>query len=154
VDVKPLLVPISKRSVLGAVEILLLHAIPEGQIHSTSDFGAALGPFLPQAELISKEVKMGLDSPIGLTQVDENRNKEDRVGMQIANPNLVIQTKTLKERMDWNPKTLLEEIFKNNYLTKLGIGVVVAACWPPSCKLPVVKHAQADEVVDGRFGGF
>jgi hypothetical protein len=73
--------------------------------------------------------------------------------MQIANPNLVIQTKTLKEDMDWNPKTSLEEIFEDNYLTRLGIGVAVAARWPPSCKLPVVKHAQPDEVVDGRFGG-
>jgi hypothetical protein len=40
---------------------------------------------------------MGLDSPIRLTQVDENRNKENRVGMQIADPNLVIQTETLEE---------------------------------------------------------
>jgi hypothetical protein len=35
---------------------------------------------------------MGLDSPIRLTKVDKDRNKEDQVGMQIANPNLVIQT--------------------------------------------------------------
>jgi hypothetical protein len=42
--------------------------------------------------------------------------------MQIANPNLVIQTKPLEERMDRNPKTLLEKIFEDNYLTKLGIG--------------------------------
>jgi hypothetical protein len=55
--------------------------------------------------------------------------------------------------MDRNPKTPLEEIFEDNYLTRLAIGVAVAACWPPSCKLPVVKHAQPDEVVDGRFGG-
>jgi hypothetical protein len=55
--------------------------------------------------------------------------------------------------MDWNPKTLIEEIFKNNYLTRLGIGVAIAARWPQSCKFPVVKHDQANEVVDGRFGG-
>jgi hypothetical protein len=61
--------------------------------------------------------------------------------MQIANPNLVIQTETLEERMDRNPKTPLEEIFKDNYLTMLGIGVAIAARWPPSSKLPVVKHA-------------
>jgi hypothetical protein len=77
---------------------------------------------------------MGLDSPIHLTQVDENRNKEDRVGMQIANLNLVIQTKPLKERMDWNPKTPLEEIFEDNYLTRLGIGVAVAAHHPASSR--------------------
>jgi hypothetical protein len=69
--------------------------------------------------------------------------------MHIANPNLIIQTKTLKERMDWNPKTPLEEIFKDNYLTRLGIGVAIAAHWLPSSKLPIVKHAQANEVIDG-----
>jgi hypothetical protein len=51
-----------------------------------------LVPLLPQAKQISKEVEMGLDSPIRLTQVDKDRNKEDRVRMQIANPNLIIQT--------------------------------------------------------------
>jgi hypothetical protein len=61
--------------------------------------------------------------------------------MQIANPNLVIQTETLEERMDRNPKTPLEEIFKDNYLTMLGIGVAITARCPPSSKLPVVKHA-------------
>jgi hypothetical protein len=85
--------------------------------------------------------------------VDKNKNKENRVGMQIANPNLVIQTETLEEWMHRNPKTSLEEIFKDNYLTRLGIGVAVTARWPPSSKLLVVKHAQADEVIDGRFGG-
>jgi hypothetical protein len=51
--------------------------------------------------------------------------------------------------MDRNPKTPLEKIFKDEYLTRLGIGVAVAARWPPSSKLLVVKHPQADEVVDG-----
>jgi hypothetical protein len=60
--------------------------------------------------------------------------------MQIANPNLVIQTKTLKEGMDWNPKTPLEEIFEDNYLTRLRIGVAIATHWPPSGKLLVVEH--------------
>jgi hypothetical protein len=67
-NVKSLLVPISKRGVLGAVKVLLLHPIPEGQVHSTGDFGAALRPLRPQAKQISKEVRMGLDSPIRLTK--------------------------------------------------------------------------------------
>jgi hypothetical protein len=84
---------------------------------------------------------MGLDSPICLTQVDKNRNKENRVGMQIADPNLVVHTETLEEWMDRNPETPLEEIFKDNYLTRLGTGVAVATRWPPSSKLLVVQHA-------------
>jgi hypothetical protein len=82
---------------------------------------------------------MGLDYfPIRLAQVDENRNKENRVGMQIADPNLVVQTETVEEWVNRNPKTPLEEIFKNDYLTRLGIGVAIATCWPPSSKLLVV----------------
>jgi hypothetical protein len=76
-NVKPLLVPISERGVPGAVQVLLLHPIPESQVHSTDNFGASLGPLLPQAEQILKEVEMGLDSPIRLTKVDKNRNKEN-----------------------------------------------------------------------------
>jgi hypothetical protein len=97
---------------------------------------------------------MGLDSPIRLIKMDENRNKEDRVRMQIADSNLVIQAETLQKRMDRNPKTSLEKIFEDDYLTRLGIRVAVAICWPLSCQLPVVKHTQFDEVIDGRFGGF
>jgi hypothetical protein len=59
--------------------------------------------------------------------VDEDRNKENRVGMQIVDPNLVVQTETLEEWMDRNPETPLKEIFKDNYLTRLGTGVAVAA---------------------------
>jgi hypothetical protein len=42
--------------------------------------------------------------------------------MQIANPNLIVQAKTLEERMNRNPKSPLEEIFKYNDLTWLGSG--------------------------------
>jgi hypothetical protein len=72
-NVKPLLVPISERGVLGIAQVLLLHPISERQVHSIGNFGATLGPLLPQEEQISKEVQMGLDSPIRLTKVDKNR---------------------------------------------------------------------------------
>jgi hypothetical protein len=49
-DVKPFLVPIGERCVLGTVEVFLLHPVLEGQVHSARNFGATLGPFLPQAE--------------------------------------------------------------------------------------------------------
>jgi hypothetical protein len=71
-NIKLLLVPISERGVLVAVKVLLLHPIPKGQVRSTSNFGAILGPLLPQAKQTSKEVKMGLDSPIRLTKVDKD----------------------------------------------------------------------------------
>jgi hypothetical protein len=42
--------------------------------------------------------------------------------MQITNPNLIVQAKTLEERMNRNPKSPLEEILEYNNLTRLGIG--------------------------------
>jgi hypothetical protein len=71
-NIKPLLVPIPEGGVLRAIKVLLLHPIPKGQVCSTGNFGAALGPLLPQAKQISKEVEMGLDSPIRLTKVDKD----------------------------------------------------------------------------------
>jgi hypothetical protein len=55
---------------------------------------------------------MELDSPIRLTKMDENRTKEDQVGMQIAYSNLIIQAETLHKRMDQNPKTPLKKSSK------------------------------------------
>jgi hypothetical protein len=49
-NIKPLLVPIPEGGVPGAVKVLLLHPIPKGQVRSTGNFGAALGPLLPQAK--------------------------------------------------------------------------------------------------------
>jgi hypothetical protein len=66
-NAKPLLVPVSERGVPGIAQVLLLHPIPEGQVHSTGNFGATLGPLLPQVKQISKEVEMVLDSRICLT---------------------------------------------------------------------------------------
>jgi hypothetical protein len=65
---------------------------------------------------------MGLDSPIRLTKMDKDRNKEDRVGMQIANPNLVIQIETLEERMNRNPKTRLKKSSKTTISLGWGLG--------------------------------
>ena len=42
---------------------------------------------------------MGLEATIGLAEMDEGGDKKNQVGMQIANPNLVIQTEPLKERV-------------------------------------------------------
>jgi hypothetical protein len=81
-----------------------------------------LGPLLLKTEKIAKEVEMWQKSPKSLTQMDERRDKKDRVGMHIANPDLVVQAKALKEWMNRNPKSPLEKIFKYNDVTGSGIG--------------------------------
>ena len=65
---------------------------------------------------MAKEVEMGLEAAIRFAKMNEGGDKENQVGMQIANPNLVVQTETLKERMNRNPKSLNIEALEYNHL--------------------------------------
>jgi len=53
--------------------------------------------------------------------MNKSGNKKDGVGIQIANPNLIVEEKTLKKEMNWNPETPLKEVFENNNLTSFWI---------------------------------
>ena len=39
-----------------------------------------------------EKIEMGLEAAICFAKMNESGDKEDRVGMQIANPNLIVQT--------------------------------------------------------------
>ena len=69
--------------------------------------------------------------------------------MQIANPNLIVKTETLKKRMYRNPKSPLKEVFEHHDLTWLWIGVPFALRRVPSCEFLVVEYSHDDEVFDG-----
>ena len=69
--------------------------------------------------------------------------------MQIANPNLIVQTETLKERVYGNPKTPLKEVFEHHDLTWLWIGVPLALRRTPSYELLVVEYPNGDEIFNG-----
>ena len=83
---------------------------------------------------------MGLEATISLAEMDEGGDKKNRVGMQIANPNLVVKTEPPKKRMYRNPKSSFKEIFEHNDLTWLWVGVPLALRRTPSCELLVVEH--------------
>jgi hypothetical protein len=118
------------------------------EVH-TSGYLRATTSFLPQTEKMAKEVEMGLEATICFAKMDEGGDKKNRVGMQIANPNLVIQTEPLKERVHWNPKTPFEEILKNHNLTWLWIEAAFSFQRAPSCECLVVEYSHDDEVFDG-----
>ena len=130
------------------MQVLGFHAVTEVEVH-TSGYLRAAASFLPQTEKMAKEVEMGLEAAICFAKMNEGGDKKNRVGMQIANPNLVIQAEPLKERVHWNPKTPLEEIFENHNLTRLWIGVPFSFRRVPSCECLVVEYPHGDEVFDG-----
>ena len=60
---------------------------------------------------------MRLDPRKSFTKMDKSGNQENRVWVQIANPNLIVEKQALKKQMNRNPKTPLKEAFENNNLT-------------------------------------
>ena len=100
------------------MQVLGFHPVVQIEIYASGYLRAAAS-FLPQTEKMAKEVEMGLEATICFAKMNEGGDKKNRVGMQIANPILVIQTEPLKERVHWNPKTPLEEILENHNLTWL-----------------------------------
>ena len=64
--------------------------------------------------------------------------------MQIANPDLIVKEKTLKKRMNGNPKSPFEVILKNYDLTGTGVGVTLSLWCPPAAELLVVQEPHSD----------
>ena len=65
--------------------------------------------------------------------MNKGSNKMDVIGMQIVNPNLLIQKRTLEKRMNWDPKTPLKEIIKKDDLTRSQIGEAFSKGRPLAC---------------------
>ena len=97
---------------------------------------------------------MGLEAPILFAQMNKSGDKEDRVGMQIANPNLIVKTEPLKKWMHRNSKSPFKEILEHHDLTWLWIGVPLALWRTPSCEHLVVEYPHGDEVFNGLLVAF
>ena len=72
--------------------------------------------------------------------------------MQIANPDLIIQKKTLKKRMNRNPKAPLNEIFEHDDLTGTRVGEALSFRRSPAVELRAVQEPHVDEVTEGLGG--
>jgi hypothetical protein len=70
--------------------------------------------------------------------MNESGNKKNGVRVQVVDLDLILKKKTLKERMNWNPKYPLEIIFKNYNLTSAGVGVTLPFQCSPAVELLIV----------------
>ena len=91
---------------------------------------------------------MRLYPNIGLAQMNEGGDKENGVRVQIANPDLIVKKKTLKKRMNGNPKSRFEIILKDYDLTGAGVRVTLSFWCPPAAEFLVVQKPHSDEVVE------
>jgi len=96
-----------------------------------------------------EEIEVRLYSNIGLAQMDKCGDKKNRVQVQIANPDLIVEKKTLEKRMNGNPNTPLKEILEDNNLTGAGVAVALSLRRPPSSKFLIVQKPLFDKVIEG-----
>jgi len=134
------------------VQITVLRPITKVEVYSTCNLGASNRSLLSQTKKIAKEIEVRFYANIGLAQMDKSENKKDCVRVRIANPDLVIQKKTLNKRMNRHPKTPLEEILEHNDLTGAGVGELSpsGALQPPSsglCSSPMSTRSPRDFAV-------
>jgi len=81
--------------------------------------------------------------------MNDSGDKKNGVRVQDADPDLIVKKKSLKERMNWNPKSPLEIILEDYNLTNAGIGVPHSFQCPPAAELLIVQEPHLDEVVEG-----
>ena len=86
--------------------------------------------------------------------MNEGGNKKNRVEVQVADPNLIIKKQALQKRMNRNPKTPFEEIFKYNNLIRPWVRKAFFFTRSPPSKLLIVEHPHVDEFVDRLSCGF
>ena len=135
------------------MQVLGFNAVMEVEVH-TPGYLRTTASFLPQTEKMAEKIKMGLEAAICFAKMYESGDKEDRVGMQITNPNLIVKTEPLKKRMYRNPKSPFKEVFEHHDLTWLWIGVPLALRRTTSYELLIVEYPHGDEVFNGLLIAF
>ena len=107
-DVEPFFVPVIERRVPWAVQVLGFHAVMEVEVY-TPGYLRTTASFLPQTEKMAEKIEMGLEAAICFAEMYESGDKEDRVGMQIANPNLVVKTEPGRKGCTGTPNSRLKK---------------------------------------------
>jgi hypothetical protein len=63
---------------------------------------------------VAEEVETRKNAKIGLVEMDEDRDMKDGIWAEIAKIDPIIVNQPVEEWMDWNTKSAIEVIFKNN----------------------------------------
>jgi hypothetical protein len=63
---------------------------------------------------VAEKIKMGKNAKLGLAEMDKDRDMKDGIWVQIAKTDPIIIDQPTEEWMDWNTKSTIEVIFKDN----------------------------------------
>ena len=87
-------------------------------------------------------------------EMNKSCYEENGVGVQIADPGLIIQQQPLKKRMNRVPETPLKKVFKYNNLTISWIWQAFPRWCRPVAELLIVQIPHFDKLIDGFCSGF
>src|SRR6266540_1885252 len=106
--------------------------------------------FLPSRHLenMAEQCKMGLDSQVHLTEVDESVNVEDGVWIQMDKFNLVKIQKTPEESVGWDRKSAVKERLKNHNLTGIRGRESFSISGTPTDDLLLRKNPVLDHPIE------
>ena len=80
--VEPPSVPPLQRSIQWYSDVLAHHPVPELQIYAADHLGTTTA--ILQVEEVTEEVEVGKNPEIRLTEMNENRNVQDGVWVEVA----------------------------------------------------------------------
>jgi len=63
---------------------------------------------------------VGQDPQICLTKIDENNNMKDGIWTKVVETDAIVVNQPMEKRMNWDPKSVDEVIFKNNKFMGMG----------------------------------
>jgi hypothetical protein len=74
---------------------------------------------------VPPQSEVGLDAEKRLTEGDENRHRQNRVQVEVADANPIVITQLAKEEMEQIPKSAPVKILKNNYFARTGVEIAL-----------------------------
>ena len=100
---------------------------------------------------MTKKIKMGEDSKVWLTKIDEDGNVQDRVWAHIVETDAIIGNQTSKEGMNQNTKGTEKIIHKHDQFIGMVCWEILTGRWMPACSRPVGKDAVHHQAVERHF---
>jgi CO dehydrogenase nickel-insertion accessory protein CooC1 len=92
------------------------------------------------------QTKVRENSKVGLTQMDKDRNLQNRVGIQMSQIQIVKVKETMKERRNWKSKAAEKKRNVNDRLVSILRRNSNPTANPPGTKLLRRKNSDIDEV--------
>jgi hypothetical protein len=74
---------------------------------------------------VPPQIEVGLDAEKRLAEGNENRHRQNRIWVEVADANPIVITQFTKKGMAQIPKSMPVEILKHNYFARVGVWIAL-----------------------------